>query len=847
MQKSLNSRAPQILSVPVITSTPTVGVDVAYTQASVSGPGSMVRTRQWQLDGTNKTGETDLTYTPVTEDIGKELRVIETIKNQFGTTQTSSTSIVVVTDVVSTAPSVTTNVVLLGNPQVGASSSFTTAVVSGTPTPTRTSIQWTLDDVNISGATSSTYTPGAGDATHTLKVIEVWTNSQGSITSTSLGKTVAAAAVAFPFSPATALTGVPVWVGARGHTADAGEVDSGLTPSGSGVKYYIDSVNGNDSWTGLSGTFTSGSTGPWKTLGKVLEKTLAGYWDTVAPNNNTVPAQHPIWTPAPSGSIFLFARGGTYTGSIRVYSTFSGGVSQTQTNLTFGAYGSGARPNINFVEYGETVYTRVQTGTGNGTLGTVTPNQYPTTLVNSQKWTLTATSSSNFTVSGSLSGVQAAATVGTPYDNGIVAFTITAGGTPFIAGDKITFDVIRWGYNTSTVWANSRQVTVRNLKIVGDYQAKFAAAGANESLAIYNQLKSVSGVQLRGPNDGSVSSSLINCEVTDFGGDGASGGGLLLIQNCYVHHTKLNNKYVTGSGVGVGFYYAQILGNTISYNGYSKLLAHGIYTGGKGLVIQGNKIFGNSNLGWVCHGVEDGMVCVDNDIYENGNGIHIAWANYGTYEEMSNTLIERNYIYSNGTNGQGFGFACNAVTNIQFRNNVLFNNNAGCVSIGGAGDSGAGLNVSETRGVHIYGNTLIQLNNGYVVAIGNNDARTKNVQVKGNIFYSGSPSATLLRMTGTIPQNQIDTNGNVFYAPFNTTSKVVSWFGTTYTRAEFNTATSREALGKQGDPSFTNFGTEDYTLQGGSIAKAIALPVGLTNDYVDAARSGTTPSSGAYE
>lgn len=45
-----------------------------------------------------------------------------------------------------------------------------------------------------------------------------------------------------------------------------------------------------------------------------------------------------------------------------------------------------------------------------------------------ESWTVTATSSTSFTVTGSVSGAQAAATVGVPYDNGKVAFTITKGG-----------------------------------------------------------------------------------------------------------------------------------------------------------------------------------------------------------------------------------------------------------------------------------------------------------------------------------------------------------------------------------------------------------------------------------
>lgn len=71
------------------------------------------------------------------------------------------------------------------------------------------------------------------------------------------------------------------------------------------------------------------------------------------------------------------------------------------------------------------------TGTGNGEMSRISrlfdsPNE---------NWTITATSATNFTVSGSVSGAQAAATVGTEYSNGILRFLIEAGGTPFVSGD----------------------------------------------------------------------------------------------------------------------------------------------------------------------------------------------------------------------------------------------------------------------------------------------------------------------------------------------------------------------------------------------------------------------------
>jgi hypothetical protein len=66
-----------------------------------------------------------------------------------------------------------------------------------------------------------------------------------------------------------------------------------------------------------------------------------------------------------------------------------------------------------------------------------------------ETWTITATSSTNFTVTGSVSGAQAAATVGTPYSNAFIAFTITAGGTAYVAGDT-------WQLSTSPKWPLTR-------------------------------------------------------------------------------------------------------------------------------------------------------------------------------------------------------------------------------------------------------------------------------------------------------------------------------------------------------------------------------------------------------
>lgn len=75
------------------------------------------------------------------------------------------------------------------------------------------------------------------------------------------------------------------------------------------------------------------------------------------------------------------------------------------------------------------------TNTGNGTMS----KPFILGSAVAETWTVTATSASNFTVSGGTSGSKAAATVNQNYNNGFVSFTVLAGVTPFVSGDKFTF------------------------------------------------------------------------------------------------------------------------------------------------------------------------------------------------------------------------------------------------------------------------------------------------------------------------------------------------------------------------------------------------------------------------
>ena len=113
-------------------------------------------------------------------------------------------------------------------------------------------------------------------------------------------------------------------------------------------------------------------------------------------------------------------------------------------------------------------------GTGNfttyqGKVGTV-----------AQTITCTATSATSFDVVGSVSGALGTATVGTPFTSAQIDFTITAGGTAYVAGDV-------WTITVSPAWTLSRQfngVWRNNVTIGLTSFTHGGAAGQNSIRAI---------------------------------------------------------------------------------------------------------------------------------------------------------------------------------------------------------------------------------------------------------------------------------------------------------------------------------------------------------------------------
>ena len=83
----------------------------------------------------------------------------------------------------------------------------------------------------------------------------------------------------------------------------------------------------------------------------------------------------------------------------------------------------------------------IDPGDDNAGVGTVSLPTAVTTALK-ETWTLLCTVVPTvFSVTGSVSGAKADATVGVAYDNDLVAFTISQGDPVFVQGDNFTFTV----------------------------------------------------------------------------------------------------------------------------------------------------------------------------------------------------------------------------------------------------------------------------------------------------------------------------------------------------------------------------------------------------------------------
>ncbi|WP_419692236.1 head decoration protein [Burkholderia gladioli] len=111
------------------------------------------------------------------------------------------------------------------------------------------------------------------------------------------------------------------------------------------------------------------------------------------------------------------------------------------------------------------------TNTGNGTFGAITPQAAPATQIG--VYNVALTSATAFTVTAP-DGQTANGAVGSAFSGLGIGFTITAGGTPFVAGDSFTLTTTATPGNPSIASAagtNTGNGTIGTLSVAG-YAAK---------------------------------------------------------------------------------------------------------------------------------------------------------------------------------------------------------------------------------------------------------------------------------------------------------------------------------------------------------------------------------------
>jgi hypothetical protein len=169
----------------------TVCANTAVNFTATPTNGGTTPTYQWKKNGVNITGATSSTYTLTTPANGDVITVVMTSNATCASTTTATSNTVTVTVTTAVTPSVS---IAANNTTVcsGTAVNFTATPTNGGTTPT---YQWKKNGVNITGATSSTYTlstPANGDVITVVMTSNATCASTTTATSNSVALVVTA-------------------------------------------------------------------------------------------------------------------------------------------------------------------------------------------------------------------------------------------------------------------------------------------------------------------------------------------------------------------------------------------------------------------------------------------------------------------------------------------------------------------------------------------------------------------------------------------------------------------------------------------------------------------------------
>ena len=232
---------------PAISGTAERGETLTSTTGTWTGTGTITYAYQWKRNGADISGATSSTYVLVSADDNALMTCVVSATDTEGTKSATSNTL----GPVLAAPLNLTSPVASGTAQVGETLSTTDGTWQGIATITF-AYQWRRDAVNISGATSSTYTLVAADYTTDVDCVVTATNGLGSASADSNDILNIA-------GTAPVISGVPT----ISSQTQVGETITATAASVSGVPtpttswQWQRSADGSTGWANISGATSS--------------------------------------------------------------------------------------------------------------------------------------------------------------------------------------------------------------------------------------------------------------------------------------------------------------------------------------------------------------------------------------------------------------------------------------------------------------------------------------------------------------------------------------------------------------------------------------------------------------
>ena len=232
---------------PVISGTAERGETLTSTTGTWTGTGTITYAYQWKRDGADISGATASTYVLVAADDNANMTCVVSATDTEGTKSATSNTL----GPVLAAPLNLTSPVASGTAQVGQTLSTTDGTWQGIATITF-AYQWRRDAVNISGATSSTYTLVAADYTTDIDCVVTATNGLGSASADSND-------IANIAGTAPSISGVPTISSQTqvGETITATAASVTGVPTPTTTLQWQRSDNGTSGWANISGATSS--------------------------------------------------------------------------------------------------------------------------------------------------------------------------------------------------------------------------------------------------------------------------------------------------------------------------------------------------------------------------------------------------------------------------------------------------------------------------------------------------------------------------------------------------------------------------------------------------------------